>query len=140
MDIDTLRRDAEAPMIAGADTLAGVATDLADAFTNDIMLNWFFRTDARKAEAHQRFFRMIVDLAWRQGGRMERPACGGAAAGWMPLEAVGPMSLSHQLRSLPTLLPATGLARFIPLFSLREDIAQHHPTDPRAAHFLFLPA
>ena len=50
MDIDTLRRDAEEPMIARPEDLPGVAADLADAFTDDVMLNWFFRTDAKKAE------------------------------------------------------------------------------------------
>jgi len=138
MDIDTLRRDSETPMIAGPDNLAGVATDLADAFTDDIMFNWFFRTDAKKAEAHQRFFRLIVALADRQGGRIERPACGGAAAVWMPFEAVGPMSLTDELRSLPTMLHATGLARFTRLFALREDMDKHHPMDKRHAYLWFL--
>jgi ribosomal protein S18 acetylase RimI-like enzyme len=138
MDIDTLRRDAEAPMIAGPDELAGVAADLADAFIDDIMFNWFFRADARRDEAHRRFFRLIVQLAYRQGGRMERPARGGAAAVWMPFEAVGPMSLADELRSLPTLLHATGLARFPRLFALREDMDKHHPMDRRHAYLWFL--
>ena len=138
MDIDTLRRDAETPMVAGPDELMAVAADLADAFTDDIMLNWFFRTDAKKAEAHQRFFRLIVSLADRQGGRIERPASGGAAAVWMPFEAVGPMSLTDELRSLPTMLHATGLSRFVRLFSLREDMDKHHPMDRPHAYLWFL--
>jgi ribosomal protein S18 acetylase RimI-like enzyme len=138
MDIDTLRRDAEAPMIAGPDELRGVAADLADAFTDDVMFNWFMRTDARRDEAHQRFFRLVVQLAYRQGGRIERPACGGAAAVWMPFEAVGPMSLADELRALPTLIHATGLARFGRLMALREDMDKHHPMERPHAYLWFL--
>jgi GNAT superfamily N-acetyltransferase len=138
MDIDTLRRDAETPMIAGPDELMGVAADLADAFWDDVMMNWFFRTDARKPEAHQRFFRTIAQLAFRQGGRIERPACGGAAAVWMPFEAVGPMSMADELRALPTLLHATGLGRLTRLMALREDMDKHHPMDRPHAYLWFL--
>jgi ribosomal protein S18 acetylase RimI-like enzyme len=138
MDIDAMRRGAEAPVTAGAEDLAGVASDLADAFWDDIMFNWFFRADAQKTEAHQRFFRLIVNMAAAQGGRIERPACGGGAAVWMPFEAVGPMPLRDELRVLPTLLHATGLARFGRLMALRADMDKHHPMDRPHAYLWFL--
>ena len=138
MDIEQLRRDAEAPVIADADDLRLVAGDLADAFTDDIMFNWFFRKDSRRDEAHQRFFRLVVQLAYRQGGRIERPACGGGAAVWMPFEAVGPMPFTDELRAFPTLLHATGLARFGRLIALRDDMDKHHPMDRPHAYLWFL--
>jgi ribosomal protein S18 acetylase RimI-like enzyme len=138
MDIEELRRDAEAPVVAGADQLRDVASDLADAFTDDVMFNWFFRTDAQRDEAHQRFFRLVVQLAHRQGGRIERPACGGGAAIWMPFEAAGPMPFTDELRAFPTLLHATGLARFGRLIALRDDMDKHHPMDRPHAYLWFL--
>jgi ribosomal protein S18 acetylase RimI-like enzyme len=138
MDIETMRRGAEAPMIAGAGDLDAVAADLADAFEGDVMMNWFFRTDPKRVEAHSRFFRLIVGLAHRQGGRIERPASGGGAAIWMPFEAVGPMSFIDELRVLPTLLHATGLARFPRLMALRDDMDKHHPAEPAHAYLWFL--
>jgi ribosomal protein S18 acetylase RimI-like enzyme len=138
MDMEILRRDAESPVVAGVGQLGGVASDLADAFTDDVMFNWFFRTDARRDEAHQRFFRLVVQLAHRQGGRIERPACGGGAAIWMPFEAVGPMPLSDELRAFPTLLHATGLARLGRLIALRDDMDRHHPMERPHAYLWFL--
>lgn len=138
MDIDTMRRDAEAPVLAGPDDLPSVAADLADAFTDDVMFNWFFRADSRRDEAHRRFFRLVVQLAHRQGARIERPACGGGAAVWMPFEAVGPMPFLDELRAFPTLIHATGLARFGRLIALRDDMDKHHPTDRPHAYLWFL--
>ena len=112
MDIETIRRAAESPSLAGPADLEGVAADLADAFTDDPAFDWFLRDDAKRAAAFLRFFRFIVSTAASQGVRIERPACGGAAAVWMPFEALGPLPLGVELRAFPVLLGATGLARF----------------------------
>ena len=138
MDIDAMRLGAEAPMIAGPGDLAGVAADLADAFTDDVMFDWFFRADGKRPEAYQRFFKLIVKLAASQGGRIERPAAGGGAAIWLPFEAVGPMSLRDELRAFPTLLFATGLSRLGRLMAVRADMDAHHPMDRRHAYLWFL--
>jgi ribosomal protein S18 acetylase RimI-like enzyme len=138
MDVDAMRRGAEAPERAGPGDLDAVAADLADAFDNDIMFNWFFRADSKRASAHQRFFRLIVRMAASQNGVIERPACGGAAAIWMPFEAVGPMSLMDELRAFPTLLNATGLSRLGRLMALRDDMDKHHPMDRPHAYLWFL--
>ena len=137
-DIDTMRRQAEAPVDASPGDLSGVAADLADAFAGDIMFDWIFRADSRRDEAALRFFRLIVKLALSQGGRIERPAGGGAAAVWMPFEAAGPMSLMDELRALPVLLHATGLARFGRLTALRADMDKHHPMNRPHAYLWFL--
>lgn len=138
MDIETMRRDAEAPVVAGPGELAAVAADLADAFTDDVMMDWFFRTDAKREAAHARFFQLIVGLAHRQGGRIERPASGGGAAIWMPFELVGPLPFLDELRAFPTLLQATGFGRLARLMALRADMDKHHPTSPPHAYLWFL--
>ncbi|HEY2178207.1 MAG TPA: GNAT family N-acetyltransferase [Caulobacteraceae bacterium] len=138
MDIEAMRRGAEEPAVAGPGDLAGVAADLADAFSGDIMFDWLFRADARREEANQRFFRLIVKLAVSQGARIERPACGGGAAIWMPFEAVGPMPLKDELRAFPTLLFATGLTRLGRMMALRADMDAHHPMDRPHAYLWFL--
>ncbi len=138
MDIDAMRRGAEAPVIAGPGDLTAVAADLADAFTDDVMFDWFFRADAKRPEAYRRFFRLVVTLGAGQGARIERPAAGGGAAIWLPFEAAGPMSLRDELRAFPTLLFATGLARLGRLMAVRADMDAHHPMDRPHAYLWFL--
>ncbi|MGH7025670.1 MAG: GNAT family N-acetyltransferase, partial [Caulobacteraceae bacterium] len=112
--------------------------DLADAFTDDVAFDWFLRADERRSEARLRFFRLIVRMGAAQGARIERPAGGGAAAVWMPFEALGPMSFTDELRAFPTLLHATGLGRFGRLLALRADMDKHHPMDRPHAYLWFL--
>jgi ribosomal protein S18 acetylase RimI-like enzyme len=138
MDVEAMRRGAEAPALAGAGDLEAVADDLADAFTDDVAFDWFLRADDRRAEARLRFFRLIVRMGAAQGGRIERPACGGAAAIWMPFEALGPLPLSVELRAFPTLFHATGLSRFGRLLAMRADMDKHHPMERPHAYLWFL--
>lgn len=138
MDIEEIRRQAETPSIAGAADLEAVAADLADAFTDDVAFDWFLRDDAKRAEARLGFFRLIARMGLGHGGRIERPACGGAAAMWMPFEALGPLPLRDELRALPVLLNATGLMRFGRLVALRADMDKHHPMERPHAYLWFL--
>ncbi|MGI9170298.1 MAG: GNAT family N-acetyltransferase [Caulobacteraceae bacterium] len=138
MDIDALRRGAEAPVEAMAADVPGVAADLAAAFADDVMFDWFLRADARRDEARLRFFRLLIGQMACGAGRVERPAGGGAAAVWMPFSFVGPTPFLQDLRALPTLLHATGLARFSRLTALRADMDRHHPMDRPHAYLWFL--
>lgn len=138
MDIDTMRRDAETPTLASAADLPAVAKDLSDAFAGDPMFEWFLRADSRRDEARLRMFNFLVQGMAGGVGRIERPASGGAAAIWMPFEWLGPTPLSQELRALPTLLFATGLARFGRLAAMRADMDKHHPLDRRHAYLWFL--
>ena len=137
-DIEAMRREAEAPTQATAADLDGVGADLAAAFTDDPMFDWFLRTDARRDAARRRFFRHLVRHIAFGAGRIERPAGGGAAAIWMPFEFVGPMPLRTELGLLPMLLETTGWSRFGRLWALRNDMDQHHPTKRRHAYLWFL--
>ncbi len=138
MDIDALRRGAEAPVEALAADVPGVANDLAAAFADDVMFDWFFRADGRRDEARARFFRMLIGQMAFGAGRIERPAGGGAAAVWMPFSFVGPTPFFQELRALPTLLFVTGLSRFSRLTALRADMDKHHPMDRPHAYLWFL--
>jgi len=132
-----IRRQAEAPVVAAADDASAVAADLADAFTDDVMFNWFMRADSRRAAAQLRFFGAITRMALRTG-RIERPAGGGAAAVWLPFEAVGPMPLLTQIRLAPVMLGATGLSRINRLQAVLDDMDRHHPLDRPHAYLWFL--
>ncbi len=132
-----MRREAEAPVAGRRADLAGVAADLSDAFAGDVMFDWFLRPDGRRDAARLRFFHRIAEMGLR-GGRIDRPQGGGAAALWMPFEFVGPTPLAEDLKLLPTLLFATGLARFGRLLALRQDLDAHHPMDRRHAYLWFL--
>ncbi|MGA0599801.1 GNAT family N-acetyltransferase [Caulobacter sp. KR2-114] len=138
MDIEAMRRSAEAPVDATAADLDGVAADLAAAFTDDAMFDWFLRADAKKSAARLKFFQFIVRNMGFGVGKIERPTTGGAAAIWMPFEWLGPQPLSAELRALPVLLGATGLARFGRLAAMREDMDKHHPMERRHAYLWFL--
>lgn len=128
-DIEAIRLAAETPSRATAADLESVVADLTDAFAVDPHMNWFFRDDAKKAAARADFFRLLVGELAMADGRIDRPAGGGAAAVWMPFEALGPNSLIQELRAIPTLLRATGWSRFGRLLAIREDMDKHHPMD-----------
>jgi ribosomal protein S18 acetylase RimI-like enzyme len=138
MDVEALRRGAEAPVEATAEDLAGVAADLSAAFSDDVMFDWFLRADHRRDEARLKFFNLLMVQMAFGVGRIERPAGGGAAAVWMPFEFVGPTPLLQELRALPTILFATGLARATRMIDMRRDLDKHHPTTPPHAYLWFL--
>lgn len=137
-DLERLRRGAESPVLAGPSDLDAAADDLAAAFKDDVALDWFLRDDRRRDEARQRLFRFIVRQMAFGAGRIERPEGGGAAAIWMPFEALRPTPLVAELRSLPTLLFTTGLARFRRLAAFRADLDRHHPMERPHAYLWFL--
>ena len=138
IDVEAMRRAAEAPAQATRADLPAVIADLADAFAEDPQFDWFFRDDAKRDDARVRFFRLLIGGMAFGVGRIERPAGGGAAAVWMPFEFVGPTPLIQDLRALPTLLYVTGLARFSRLVALRADMDKHHPMDRPHAYLWFL--
>jgi ribosomal protein S18 acetylase RimI-like enzyme len=138
MDVSALRRGAESPVQATRRDLPDVAADLSDAFADDVMFDWFLRTDSRRDSARLAFFNFIVaNLAFGHGS-IERPAVGGAAAIWLPFEALRPTPPLTELRALPVLLAATGLARFGRLAAMRETMDRTHPMDRPHAYLMFL--
>ena len=138
IDIADLRRQAEAPEVAAKRDLPSVADDLSAAFADDVMFDWFLRPDAKRDAARRRFFGMVISqMAWGKG-RIDRPSGGGAAAVWMPFSAVGPTPFAEEIRALPALLHATGLARFGRLMAVRADMDKHHPMDRPHAYLWFL--
>src|SRR5437899_10565701 len=98
LDIEAMRRSAEAPELAGPADIAGVIQDLTDAFAVDPHFNWFLRDDERRTEARRRIFQFLIGGAGRTHGRIERPAGGGAAAVWMPFEWLAPTPFLQELR------------------------------------------
>jgi ribosomal protein S18 acetylase RimI-like enzyme len=138
MDVETLRREAETPVVAGPADVDAVAADLSDAFADDVMFDWFLRADAGRDAARGRFFRFLMRNMAINVGRIERPASGGAAAVWLPFEAVGPTPLPMLIRAAPTILSATGFGRVLRLLALMEDMDKHHPMDRPHAYLWFL--
>jgi ribosomal protein S18 acetylase RimI-like enzyme len=138
MDVDAMRREAEAPVPASPGDVPEVCQTLTDAFAVDPHLDWFMRADAARDGARLAFFKLLIQEEGIKRGRIDRPVGGGAAAVWMPFEALGPMPLIRELRVLPTLLRATGMARFGRLMAIREDMDKHHPMDRPHAYLWFL--
>lgn len=133
-----LKRGAENPVQATLGDLPAVAAELSDAFADDVMFDWFLRTGDRRDAARLKVFEFILRHVAFGAGRVERPEGGGAAALWMPFEALAPTPLLTELRALPTLLFATGLARFSRLAAMREAMDTHHPMTTPHAYLMFL--
>jgi ribosomal protein S18 acetylase RimI-like enzyme len=138
VDIETTRREAKTPVTAGPGDLDEVAQTLSDAFAVDPHMSWFMREDAGRDAARLAFFRQVIVREAARVARIDRPAGGGAAAIWLPFEQLGPQPLMTELRILPVVLRAAGLARFGRLMALRRDMDAHHPMDRRHAYLWFL--
>jgi ribosomal protein S18 acetylase RimI-like enzyme len=138
MDVDAMRREAEAPTQGGPGDAVEIVQTLTDAFAVDPHFDWFMRDDAGRDAARLAFFRLLIGEEAVKRGHIDRPVGGGAAAVWMPFEALGPMPLWLELRALPTLLRATGLGRFGRLMAIRDDMDKHHPMDRPHAYLWFL--
>jgi ribosomal protein S18 acetylase RimI-like enzyme len=138
MDIELMRRSAEAPEKATAANAEGVARDLTAAFANDPVFDWFTRPDDRREAARLNFFRFLMKELVPGAGEVLRPSAGGAAAIWMPSESLGPNPLVQELRALPMLLTLTGWSRFVRLMQLREAMDRRHPMDRPHDYLWFL--
>ena len=138
MDIELMRRGAEAPEVATSANADAVARDLTAAFANDPIFAWFSRTDARRDEARLAFFRHLLKEMVLDVGETLRPSTGGAAAIWMPSETLGPNPLHKELVALPMLLRLTGWSRFVRLLQLREAMDRRHPMDRPHDYLWFL--
>jgi ribosomal protein S18 acetylase RimI-like enzyme len=138
LDLDAIRRGAEAPIAADLSNVDQSADDLCAAFVDDPMVSWFMREDEKRHAARKRFFRVLLRQSAIRTGVIERPAAGGAAAIWVPSESIAPQSLIQELRALPMLLNASGLGRFKRLVALREAMDKHHPEDRPHDYLWFL--
>ncbi len=137
-DLDAIRRGAEAPIKATLAMVDDVARDLSAAFVDDPILSWFMAEGPGRDAARLRFFKVLLRENGMIEGEVERPEAGGAAAVWMPSENMGPLPLMRELRALPALLNAAGLARFPRLARLRTAMDTHHPTDRPHDYLFFL--
>lgn len=138
MDLEALRRDADSPTTAARSQIFETAGDLAAAFVDDPLFNWFMRADDRRHTARERFFRVVLKEIAFPDGRIQRPASGGAAAVWIPSDKLGGQPLHRELRGLPMLLNATGLSRFGRLVALRKAMDASHPMATPHEYLWFL--
>jgi ribosomal protein S18 acetylase RimI-like enzyme len=138
MDIEALRREAQTPVTATRAQVEGAARDLAAAFVDDPLFNWFMRSDARRHAARERFFQVVLKDVAFPDGRIQRPASGGAAAVWIGSEKLGPQPIHRELRGLPMLLNASGLSRFGRLLALRKAMDVRHPMERPHDYLWFL--
>lgn len=136
-EIEALRRGAEAPSRAGAGDREAVARDLAAAFAGDPVFQWFLRDDSRRDEGRLKLFQLLTG-AGLADGEILRPASGGAASIWMPSTALGPSPFWEELRLLPTILAATGFARFGRMSAMRAAMDKNHPMDREHAYLWFI--
>jgi ribosomal protein S18 acetylase RimI-like enzyme len=138
IDVELMRREAEAPELVGPGDLEAVAQDLTAAFAADPVMNWFLRDDARREAARLAVFRLILRVSATPGRRVLRPASGGAAAIWIPSEEMTSNSLADELRALVVLLSGAGLARFPRVMAVRAAMDASHPMGQPHDYLSFL--
>jgi ribosomal protein S18 acetylase RimI-like enzyme len=138
MNIDMMRRGAETPRAAIAADVPGVAADLSAAFADDPVFNWLTREDDRREAARRAFFAFLLRRMVLGAGETLRPEAGGAAAIWMPSEALGSNPLYREVQAFPTVLRLCGWRRLGRLLRLREAMDRHHPMDRPHAYLWFL--
>jgi len=138
METAAIRKSAENPVTAGAADLGDVARDLSEAFHVDPHFGWFLRADNRRDAERARLFDYIIRNLARPA-RIDRPEGGGAAAVWMPFEAVKePSSVLADLKLARPMLRATGFSRIGRLLQIRAHMDKHHPMDREHAYLWFL--
>lgn len=137
LEIEALRRGAAQPVRAAQGDHETVARDLAAAFADDPIFQWFLRDDARRGEGRLKLFRLLAGSGLASG-EILRPASGGAASIWMPSTALGPSPIWDELRLLPTILAATGFSRLGRLSAMRAAMDKSHPMDREHAYLWFI--
>jgi ribosomal protein S18 acetylase RimI-like enzyme len=140
MDAEALqiRRAAETPVQAAQGDLDACAADLSSAFSDYVMFTWFMRADGKRDAARTKLFKVLLRDMVFGAGRIDRPATGGAAAVWMPSDKLGPNPLWKELRAVPTIIGASGLARFGRLVAMREALDNNHPMDQPHVYLFLL--
>src|SRR5579862_1038815 len=138
MDAETVRREAETPAVGLKADFDEIVQTLADAFAVDPHFDWLMRPGDGRDAARLGLFRLLIGHEGLTRGRIDRPAGGGAAAVWMPSEALVPTPLLVELRALPMMLRMTGLARLGRLMAIRADMDRHHPMERPHAYLWFL--
>lgn len=136
-EIEALRRGAAAPERATPGDLEAVARDLAASFETDPVFQWFLRDDGRRDLGRLKLFRLLTGVGLVDG-EVLRPASGGAASVWLPSQSLGPTPWLDELRSLPTILAATGFSRLSRMSAARAAMDRHHPMDREHAYLWFI--
>ena len=136
--LEAIRRAAETPVLAAKSEVNDAADDLAAAFVEDPIFDWFMKPGTGRTKARQRFFRVILNEVAFHDGAIERPAPGGGAAVWIPSEKLTGQPISREIRALPMLLNAAGLGRFGRLMKLRDAMDHNHPTERPHDYLWFL--
>lgn len=138
IDIDRIRLEAETPSHADSTTVAAAAGDLSAAFVKDPNFLWFGKPGPGYDRARYGFFHDILALLVLHRGVIHRPASGGAAACWVPHDAMDHVPLSMELKLAGHVFNLCGLGRAWRFQQTRTAMAKHHPKAPPHEYLFFL--
>lgn len=138
IDTDTLRREADQPSEALRCDLQSVIDDLVAAFEGDLVFDWMLRADRYRDSGRQGFFSALIRHVAFGVARIDRPVSGGAAAVWLPANAVSPVSIFKEIQLAPAMVRATGWSRIPRLLALQAAINRQHPEGREHAYLWFL--
>lgn len=109
-----------------------IAKTLADAFISDPIFDWFMRNDAKRDYARFKMFKAIVELLGFDECQIEVIDHGKGVAVWVPFPGELNPTLSKEIRALPALFGASGLARLHRMVKMRATIKRYKEQSPHA--------
>ncbi|MEJ0064846.1 MAG: GNAT family N-acetyltransferase [Caulobacteraceae bacterium] len=138
MDVETVRREAETPVVGLRADFDEIVQTLTDAFAADPHFDWFMRAGAGREAARCGFFRMLIGRRRPDQGPHRPPRRRRRGGGVDAVRLAAPDPADAELRGLPSILRMTGLARLGRLMAIRADLDRHHPMDRPHAYLWFL--
>lgn len=109
-----------------------IAQTLSDAFCDDPLFNWFMRKDAKRPRYQLNFFQKLVELLGFEEGEITVVDGGNGVAFWVPYPGEMAPPLVKEIRALPHLIGASGIARFHRLVQLRSEMEKYKEKSPHA--------
>jgi len=104
VDADTVRLEAETPVVGLRADFDEIVQTLSDAFAVDPHFDWFMREGAGRDAARRAFFQLLIGHEAHKG-RVDRPAGGGAGRARVPGLRTGRRIRRGRLRAQRTRCP-----------------------------------
>lgn len=113
---------------------------LADAFTDDPMMDWGFRAGAGHDRALTTYFDFAVSKQCAPFDATFMASDGNAAAVWLPPAGLASLSIppASMLRMLPMLLRVFGWSRLTRGMAMGDAMEKHHPPEPPHWYLFFI--
>ncbi len=134
------RASAASPVKAGRADIPRLSALLADAFQDDPILKWTFRSGTGFPRALNAYFDFALQGQCLPHDAMFMSADGHAGAVWLPPSGLSALKTrpSQMLFMLPRLIRLTGFSRMTRAMATGEAMEKHHPPEPPHWYLFFV--